>query len=65
MLRIASRSGALLGLCFASALFGQTLRRSLDVNETRYRAVAGERIPIQASAETRSCVPRKRGLPEH
>jgi uncharacterized protein (TIGR03437 family) len=43
---------ALLGLCLAGALFGQTLRRPLVVHESRYKVVAGERIPIEAPFET-------------
>jgi hypothetical protein len=43
---------AVLGLCLAGALLGQTSRRPLVVNESRYRVVAGERIPIEASFET-------------
>ena len=43
---------AALVLCLAGALFGQTLRRPLVVDESRYRVVAGERIPIAASSET-------------
>jgi hypothetical protein len=50
--RSAPRLAALLGLCFASALFGQTLRRPLVLNESRYRVAAGERVPIEASSET-------------
>lgn len=52
MFRITARPAALLGLYFAGALLGQTLRRPLVIDESRYRAVAGERIPIEASAET-------------
>ena len=52
LFRIAPRSAALLGLCFVGALLGQTLRRPLVVDESRYRAVAGERILIEASSDT-------------
>ena len=52
MFRIAPTPAALLGLCFAGALLGQTLRRPLAVNESQFRVVAGERIPIEASSET-------------
>ena len=52
MYRIAARSAALLGLYFAGALLGQTLRRPLVIDESRYRVVAGERISIEAPAET-------------
>ena len=52
MYRIAARSAALLGLYFAGALLGQTSRRPLVIDESRYRVVAGERISIEAPAET-------------
>jgi uncharacterized protein (TIGR03437 family) len=52
MFRIAPGPAVLLGLCFTSALLGQTSRRPLVVNESRFRVVAGERIPIGASSET-------------
>jgi hypothetical protein len=48
----AARLAALLGLCLAGGLLGQTLRRPLVVNESRYRVVAGERMPIEAPFET-------------
>jgi uncharacterized protein (TIGR03437 family) len=48
----AATAAALLGLCCAAALYGQTLRRPLVIRESRYRVVAGERIPLEASPET-------------
>ena len=51
MLLVTPRSAVLLGLCLAGALFGQ-VSRPLVVNQSRYRVVAGERIPIGASSET-------------
>ena len=51
MFRIAPTPAALV-LCLAGALFGQTLRRPLAVTESRYEAVAGDRIPLQSSSDT-------------
>ena len=48
----AHRSAAILGLCFATVLCGQPLRRPLVVNTSQYRVVAGERVAIDAPSET-------------
>jgi uncharacterized protein (TIGR03437 family) len=46
------RLAFLLGIFFAGALLGQTVRRPLAVNQSRYRAVAGGRILIEAPSES-------------
>jgi hypothetical protein len=43
---------AILSLCFAGAISGQTSRRPLVVNKSQYRVVAGERVAIDAPSET-------------
>ena len=51
MFRILPKTPVLLALCFISPLLAQTLR-PLDVNESHYRAAAGERLAISTSSET-------------